>query len=322
MQPSTRYHLTALLVALVLAWPLAATAQDTDPPAPSDATSTANAEAREQYSSLIDEAAALAEAGDPSSLLMAAQTYLDAHEVAHASNDTDLMERATNAKENAVKAFVDAGSAFASAENHTAAAEAFDNAATAANELENAELEAKARYNASVAYMGLENFEQALAAIDRAIVLIPEDLNYLYVRGITQRSAGDAEGAVETFAELETKATEADDDAMVTKARENIGKTHLIVANAAVKAKRYQQALASLDLAADFLPEDDRTLNLLYANAYYRLGVDRVQSEQLDTAETALKQAKTYAQKAGQDKIVEGANAQLDYIVQVRAHQQ
>lgn len=302
---------TLALGAFLLLMPQTALAQDG-----------ANADAREQYGAMIEEAGALAEMADGTSLLQAAIKYIEAAELAANSGDAELADRAGNAKEQAVKAYVDAGSVFASADNHEAAAEAFDKAADVAEELGDAELEAKAKYNASVAYVSLQNFENALGAIDRAIILIPSDLNYHYVKGITLRSAGNIDDAVMTFARLDTLALEAEDADMSAKARENLGKTHLIVGQQLLKDKNYRDAIAHLDQAAPYLGEDDRSLNLLYANAYYRIGADQIQREQIDSAETNLNKAKMHAEKAGQQKLVSGIQQQLDYIAEVRAHNQ
>lgn len=314
MKPIVMNLKTLMLGALlVAALPLTAFAQENG---------TANAEAREQYGALAEEAGALADMADAASLMQAAGKYLEAAELAASSGDEELTSRVSNARQQAVKAYIDAGSLLASADDHAAAAEAFSAAAKVAHDLEDAELEAKARYNASVAYVSLEDFENALTSIDSAIVLVPADLNYLYVKGVTLSKAGDMDGAGMAFARLDTLAAEAGDTDMVEKARSQLGRSHLVAANGLVKEKNYSGAIEHLDLAAPYLGEDDRTLNTLYATAYYRLGADQVQKEQLGPAESNLKKGIAHAQKAGQQKLVSGIQQQLDYIEQVKAHNQ
>ena len=282
---------------------------------------TANAEARTQFGEQLDTAKALVDAGDAESLVQAGETFLAAAETADASGDAELAERTTNARENALKAFMDAGTAYSGAENHEASAAQFVRAAEVAALLDNAELQAKALSNAAVPYLKAKDGANALSSIEQAVELAPDNLNYAYTRAVVLRSTGDREGAIAAFADLETKASEAGDDAMAGRARESIGKTHLLTARAALQAKEYQKTIGVLDEAAGFLGEDDATLQTFYANAYYQLGVQQVKAEQWNTAERTLGKAKEHGQKAGKAKIVQGAQAQLDYIKQVKASQ-
>ena len=71
-----------------------------------------------------------------------------------------------------------------------------------------------------------------------------------------------------------------------------------------------------------FLGEDNANLQKFYATAYYQLGLKQVNAEQWNTAERTLGKAKQHAQKAGKAQIVQNAQAQLDYIKQVKASQQ
>jgi len=312
--PNPTSVLSAFLLALMLAafLPFAVQAQD------STAT-TANAEARTQFSALLEEATTFGEDGTAEGKVQAGEKFVEAGMVAKDSNDGELGERYVNAMENATKAFMDAGSMYVDAEDYGAGAEQFLRAAEVSAMIENPELQGKAFYNASVAYVSLKDFDSALSSIDSAIVLLPDDLNYLYVRGVTLRSKGDNAGAAEVFTELKTKATEAGDEAMATKADENMGRTYLLAARDALQAEDYAQAIKELDEAAPFLGEDDKTLNTFYANAYYRLGVNQVQAEQFASAKRSLNAAIQHANKSDKGQIVKGAQAQLDYIAQVEA---
>ncbi len=281
-----------------------------------------NAEARTQFGEQLDTAKALVEAGDAESLVQAGETFLQAAETANNSGDAELAERTKNAQENALKAFMDAGTAYSGAKNHEASAAQFMRTAEVATLLGNTELQAKALSNATVPYLRAKDVENALSSIDQAIDLAPNNLNYAYTRGVVLRSKGDLEGATSAFADLESNATEAGNEAMVARARENIGKTHLLAARATLRAKEYQQTISALDEAAPFLGEDNATLQTYYANAYYQLGVKQVKAEQWNTAERTLGKARNHAQKADNAKIVQGAQEQLDYIKKVKASQQ
>lgn len=321
-RPYTLSHVRPFFGALLLAvltltlLPASAWAQASD-----GADASANADARTQFGEQLDTAKALVDAGDPESLVQAGETFLQAAETAKGSGDAELAERTTNTLENALKAFMDAGTAYSGADNHEAGAAQFVRAAEVAAMLEDPTVQAQALSNATVAYLKVENTDGALSSIDEAIVLVPSDLNYHYTRGVVQRSAGDTEGAIATFAKLDTLATEAGDDAMVEKARDNAGKIHLVAAQEALKAKAYQDAVDAVDAAVPFMGEDNKTVQTFYANAYYRLGVDQVKAENWNAAERSLNKAKEYGQSSGKSKIVQGAQAQLDYIKQVKASQ-
>ena len=220
---------------------------------------------------------------------------------------------------NAAKAFVNAGSAYSDAEDFGNAAAQFERAAEIARELEDTEMGAKTFYNAGVAYVSAEDFPSAVAALDAAIEMAPEEMNYYYVRGVALRGSGDAEGSEAALVELAERAEAAGDEAMAMKARETVGKGYLSAAYAELQAGRFSSSIEGLDKAAPFLAEDDATLNTLYANAYYKLGVSQVKAEQLAAAKRSLQQAQTYGRRAGKDAIVNGAQAQLDYIEQVQA---
>ena len=282
---------------------------------------TANAEARTEFGKQLDAAKALVEAGEAESLVQAGETFLAAAETAQNSGDAELAERTTNAQENAMKAFMDAGATYSSAENHEASAAQFKRAAEVAALLGDAKVQAKAFSNATVSYLKAKDGANALGSIEEAIALAPDNLTYAYTHGVVLRSTGNLEGAIAAFADLEGKATEAGDTAMTAKAHENIGKTHLVTARATLKAKDYQKTISVLDEAAPFLGEDNATLQTYYATAYYQLGAKQVKAEQWNTAQRTLGKAKTHAQKAGKAKIVQNAQAQLDYIKQVKASQ-
>lgn len=312
--PNPTAALSAFLLALMLAafLPFAVQAQDSTG-------STANAEARTQFSALLEEATTSSEDGTVEGKVQAGEKFVEAGMVAKDSNDGELGERFVNAMENATKAFMDAGSMYVDAEDYGAGAEQFLRAAEVSAMIENAELQGKAYYNASVAYVSLKDFDNALSSIDSAIVMIPDDLNYLYVRGVTLRSKGDNEAAAEVFTDLKAKATEAGDDAMVAKVDDTMGKTYLLAARDALQAKDFALAIAELDKAVPFLGEEDKTLNTFYANAYYQLGVNQVKAEQFASAKRSLNAAIQHANKADKGQIVKGAQAQIDYIAQVEA---
>ncbi len=287
-----------------------------------DSVASANAEARTQFSEQLDTAKALVEAGGAESLVQAGETFLQAAETANNSGDVELAERTINAQENAMKAFMDAGTAYSGAENHEASAAQFVRAAEVAALLGNTEVQAKALSNAAVPYLKAKDGANALSSIEQAVELTPDNLNYAYTRAVVLRSTGDYDGAAAAFGDLESKATEAGDEAAAARARESLGKTHLLVARAALQAKDYKQTISVLDEAAPLLGEDDATLQTFYANAYYQLGVQQVKAEQWNSAERSLGKAKEHGQKASKTKIVQGAQAQLDYIKQVKASQQ
>jgi tetratricopeptide (TPR) repeat protein len=326
--PTFMYRLFAFALLLALV-PVTANAQTTMETAevseteevsvPDEGGATANAEARTQFGEAVEAAQAANEQATADSYIEAGEHYLAAAEVAEASGDAELEARVADVKGNAAKAFVNAGSAYSNADDFGSAAGQFERAATIAREIEDAELGAKTFYNAGVAYVSAEDYPSALAALDSAIEMDPENLDYYYVRGVALRGSGDAEGSEQALTELAERAETAGDEAMATKARQTIGKGYLSAAYAELKEGNFSAAIAGLDQAAPFLDEDDATLNTLYANAYYKLGVGQVQAEQLSAAKRSLEQAQTHARRAGKDAIVTGAQAQLDYIEQVQA---
>lgn len=281
-------------------------------------TATANTEARDAFTAAVEAAQAANAQGTTEGFLEAGEKYAEAYEIASASGDSELEARSAAVLENATKAYVDAGSAYSGAEDFGNAATQFERAAELAGMAENAELQAKTLYNAGVAYISAEDFDRAIELLDRSIELDPDNLNYYYVRGVAQGQAGDAEGSAETLTALQARADSLGDEAMGTKARQTLGRMHLITARDALQAERYSDAISALDQAAPFLGEDDASLNTFYANAYYRLGVGQVQAENYGAAQRSLQQAQTYARRAGRDNIVTGAQAQLDYIKQVQ----
>lgn len=317
--PNTSSVLSAFLLALMLAafLPFAANAQDST--AAEVVSMEANAEARTQFSALLEEANTLSEAGTAEGKVQAGEKYVEAGMVAKDSNDGELAERTINAIENATKSFMDAGSMYADAEDFEAGAKQFLRAAEVAAMIESTELQAKAYYNASVTYMSLKDFDGAISAIDNAIMHDDAELNYLYVRGVALRSNSQNEAAAEAFTDLKAKATEAGDDAMVAKADGEMGRTFLLAARDALQAKNYAQTIKELDAAAPYLGEDDKTLNTFYATAYYQLGVDQVKAENFSSAKRSLNAAIQHANKADKGQIVKGAQAQIDYIAQVEA---
>lgn len=279
----------------------------------------ANAEARTQFGAAVEAAQAASQTGSADSYIEAGEQYLKAAEIADASGDTDLKVSAVDVRGNAAKAFVNAGSAYSDADDFGNAAAQFERAATIARDLEDAEMGAKTFYNAGVAYVSAEDYPSAVAALDAAIEMAPDEMNYYYVRGVALRGSGDAEGSEAALVELAERAEAAGDEAMAMKARETVGKGYLSAAYADLQAGQFSSAISGLDKAAPFLAEDDATLNTLYANAYYKLGVSQVKGEQLAAAKRSLQQAQTYGRRAGKDAIVNGAQAQLDYIDQVEA---
>lgn len=324
-----RFFAFALLLALV---PMSANAQVTEEamestdveteevsvPAPENA-SAANAEARTQFGEAIEAAQAANELATAQGFIQAAGHYLEAAEIAMNSGDAELEARVTDVKSNASKAYVNAGSAYSEADDIASAAAQFEQAAEIAKEIDDTEFGAKTYYNAGVAYVTAEDFPAALAALDAAIEMAPDNLDYYYVRGVALNKSGDAEASEAALMELAEKAEAADNAAMASKARETVGKSYLSAAYADLQGGRFSAAVAGLDKAAPFFSEDDATLNTLYANSYYKLGVEQVQAERFDAAQRSLQQAQTHARLAGRDNIVTGAQAQLDYIAQVQA---
>ncbi len=323
----------ALLLALVPASAFAQTPTDTMPAdtaaadtamedmdavmePPADAT--ANAEARTQFSAAIEAAQAASANASPEGYIEAGEHYLQAADLAEASGDAGLEASVTDVRGNASKAFVNAGSAYSNAEDFGNAAAQFQRAAEIARDIEDAELGAKTFYNAGVAYVSAEDFPSAVAALDAAIEMAPENLDYVYVRGVALSKSGDMEASEKTLMELAEAAEAAGDEAMATKARETVGKSYLSAAYADLQGGRFSSAIEGLDKAAPFLGEDDATLNTLYANSYYKLGVGQVKAEQFSAAQRSLQQAQTYGRRAGKNAIVSGAQAQLDYIKQVQ----
>lgn len=284
-----------------------------------EATASANTEARDAFTAAVEAAQAATEQGTPEGHVEAGERYAEAAEIAAESGDSELEARLGGVLENATKAFVDAGSLYSGAEDFGNAATQFERAAELAEQAEDTELQAKTLYNAGVAYVSAENFERAVELLDEAIALAPDELNYYYVRGVAQGQAGDAEGSAATLADLEARADSLGDETMATKARQTLGRSYLIVARDAIQAERYSDAISALDEAAPYLGEDNESLNTFYANAYYRLGVGQVQAENFSAAQRSLEQAQTYARRAGNDNIANGAQAQLDYIREVQA---
>jgi len=329
MKPTNPFaRLLALALLLVLA-PTGAFAQTTDTTGVEaadvdlelEASATANAEARDAFTAAVEAAQAANAQGTAVGYVEAGEQYAEAYEIAAASGDAELEARSAAVLENATKAYVDAGSAYSEAEAFGDAAAQFERAAELAGQAGDAELQAKTLYNAAVAQVSAEDFARAVELLDEAITLSPDDLNYYYVRGVAQGQAGDAEGSAATLTALEARADSLGDEAMATRARQTLGRTHLIAARDAIQAERYSDAIAALDKAAPYLGEDDASLNTFYANAYYRLGVGQVQAENYGAAQRSLEQAQTYARRAGRDNIVTGAQAQLDYIREIRASQ-
>jgi len=279
----------------------------------------ANAEARTQFGEAIEAAQAANELATAGGFIQAGEHYLEAAEIAMNSGDAELENRVTDVKSNASKAFVNAGSAYSEADDIASAAAQFERAAEIAKEIDDVDFGAKTYYNAGVAYVSAEDFESALTALDAAIEMAPDNLDYYYVRGVALNKSGDAEASEEALMELAERAEAADDAAMATKARETVGKGYLSAAYADLREGRFSAAIAGLDKAAPFLAEDNATLNTLYANSYYKLGVEQVKAEQFGAAQRSLQQAQTHARVAGKDAIVTGAQAQLDYIAEVQA---
>lgn len=329
MNPTTAMsRLLTLLLLLALA-PAGALAQTTDTTGVEaedvdlelEETASANTEARDAFTAAVEAAQAANAQGTPEGFVEAGEQYAAAYEIAAESGDSELEARMDGVLGNATKAFVDAGSAYSGAEDFGTAAAQFERAAELAEQAEDTELQAKTLYNAGVAYVSAEDFEQAVERLDQAIELAPDELNYYYVRGVAQGQAGDAEGSAATLTTLEARADSLGDEATAAKARQTLGRMHLIAARDAIQAERYSDAISALDEAAPYLGEDDASLNTFYANAYYRLGVGQVQAENYGAAQRSLEQAQTYARRAGRDNIVTGAQAQLDYIREIRATQ-
>ena len=327
MNPITALsRLLALALLLVLA-PAGAFAQVTDTTGVEaedvdlelEETASANTEARDAFTAAVEAAQAASAQATAEGYVTAGERYAEAVEIATTSGDSELEARVAGVLGNATKAYVDAGSAYSAAEDFGNAAAQFERAAGLAAQAGDAELQAKTLYNAGVAYVSAEDFERAVALLDTAITLTPDELNYYYVRGVAQGQAGDAEGSAQTLTALEARADSLGDEAMATRARQTLGRTHLIAARDAIQAERYNDAIRALDQAAPYLGEDDASLNTFYANAYYRLGVGQVKAENFSAAQRSLEQAQTYARRAGNDNIANGAQAQLDYIREVQA---
>ncbi|NNF58753.1 MAG: hypothetical protein HKN04_10985 [Rhodothermaceae bacterium] len=315
--------LLSCLFALAFLAPATVHAQTTTEPAVEPVSEmseagTVNADARAEIETMMTEARDANELATADGYIMAAEKYLAAAEVAKASGDDQLMESASGMMEGAAKAFVDAGSMYSDAEAHAMAAEQFSRAAEVAEQLENNEMQAQISAQAGSAFMKAEDFTMAIPMLDAAILLSPDELNYYYVRGLALRGSGDTEGYEAAFADLAMRADSLGDETMAARVGDTVGKSYLIEANTALKADQYSDAIASLDKAAPFLGEDHESMNKLYASAYYKMGVSQVRAEQFSSAQRSLSQAVTYGQRAGLDSIVNGAQAQLDYVRQVQ----
>lgn len=296
---------------------LAVPVTDEVPDPEANGSAAVNAEARTQYAAAIEAAQAAAAEGTAEAHLRAAEQYLAAADLATASGDDELVASASGALTGALKAYADAGGAYSQAGDYASAAAQFDQAAAVAERLSDEDARAQTLYNAAVALVTAEQFAEAVERLETAIELAPENLNYLYVRGAALGQAGDIEAAAAAYQELAERAEAAGDEAMLARARDSAGKLYLVRAQAAIQASRFGEATAALDQAAEYLAENDATLNTLYANAYYRQGVGQVQAENYSAARTSLQRAQEYARKAGRDQIVTGAQQQLDYIQQV-----
>ena len=331
MMSSLFPRLLALALALVLL-PMSAQAQDTltaDSTAAAeadveaemevDATLATDGDARTAFTEAVEAAQAASAEATADGYIMAAEKYVEAAGIAESSGDTELMDRRSAVLENATKAYVDAGTAYSDANDFANAAAQFERASELAAQVENPDLQAKTSFNAGTAYVKAEDYTRALALLDAAIEIAQDDLNYQYVRAIALQSSGDTEGSEAAFAELATQAEAAGDEEMMTRVGETVGKGYLIEANTALKADRYNDAVAALDKAAPFLGGEHVALNKLYASSYYKMGVAQVKSEQFSSAQRSLGRAIEYGRKAGLDKIVSGAQAQLDYVEQVQA---
>ncbi len=331
--PTLFPRLLALAFALVLL-PMSASAQDTmtadttamemeaDSAAVDmemGATGSANADARTAFGEAVEAAQAASAEATAESYIMAAEKYTEAAEIAKTSGDADLEASMSAVLENATKAYVDAGSAYSDADDFAKAAVQFERASELAAQVENPDLQAKTSFNAGTAYVKAEDYTRALALLDAAIEIANDDLNYQYVRAVALRSSGDVEGSEAAFANLAASADSLGDAEMKARVGDTVGKGYLIEANTALKADRYNDAVASLDKAAPFLGEDHEALNKLYASSYYKMGVAQVKAEQFSSAQRSLARAIEYGRKAGLSSIVNGAQAQLDYVEQVQA---
>lgn len=315
--------LARILPLFVLAFGLAtgALAQEglpTPPPEPEDAPTEAAADARTEYAAAIEEAQAATAQGTAQGHIEAAEAYTRAAEIARDSADEELEANAEGALEAAVRSYVDAGGAYAAQQDYANAGAQFEQAAELAGQLEDVDLQARVTSNAGTAYIQAEDYESAVAAFERAAELLPDNLDYVYLRAEAIRRSGDTEAAETAFSELATRAEAAGDTQNLAKANEAAGRMHLMAARDAIQAENYGAAIAALNAAAEYLPEDDGNLNTFYANAYYRQGVNQVRAEQYGPARTSLQRAQEYARLAGRDQIVRGAQQQLDYIQQVQ----
>lgn len=334
MKASLLSRFFALAVALVLL-PMTAAAQDMpsdssaagmetatememESPATDDPAA-ANGDARDAFTAAVEAAQAASAEATAESYTMAAEKYTEAAEIAKASGDSELEDRMGAVLENATKAYVDAGTAYSDADDFGNAAAQFELAAELAGQVENADLQAKTSFNAGTAYVKAEDYTRALALLDAAIEIAQDDLNYQYVRAVALRSSGDTEGSETAFAALAARADSLGDEEMAARVGDTVGKSYLIEANTALKADQYNDAVTALDKAAPFLGEDHSALNKLYASAYYKMGVSQVKAEQFSSAQRSLGRAVEYGRKAGLDSIVNGAQAQLDYVEQVQA---
>ena len=327
MKASLLSRFFALALALVLL-PMTAAAQDmpadssaaeAEAEAEVESTLSANGDARTEFAAAVEAAQAASAEATAESYIMAAAKYAEAADIAKASGDADLEASMSAVLENATKAYVDAGSAYSDADDFAKAAEQFERAAELAAQVENADLQAKTSFNAGTAYVKAEDYTRALALLDAAIEIAQDDLNYQYVRAVALRSSGDVEGSEAAFADLAARADSLGDEEMAARVGDTVGKSYLIEANTALKSDKYSDAVSALDKAAPFLGEDHEALNKLYASAYYKMGVAQVKAEQFSSAQRSLSRAVEYGRKAGLNSIVNGAQAQLDYVEQVQA---
>jgi tetratricopeptide (TPR) repeat protein len=302
----------ALALALILS--AGTFAQETAPPPPPVED---NGDSRAEYAALVEEAEASAALGTAEAHIAAGDLYVRAADLARDSGDEELAAIADGARQAAVRSFVDAGSAYAGEQQFTEAGTIFGRAADIAAELGDEQLQARVTANAGTAYIQAQDFGAAVEHFSVARELNPENLDYAYLHAVALRGTGDTEAALQAFAQVAAAAEAAGDDDNLAKANEAAGRMHLMSARDAIQAQDFRGAIAALDQAAQFLPEDDGNLNTFYANAYYRQGVAQVQAQQWAPARTSLQRAQQHARVAGRDQIVQGAQQQLDYVQQM-----
>lgn len=279
-----------------------------------------NGEARIAYGAAIERAQEVAAAGTSEGFQAAAEAYLEAVEIAENSGDDELIVNVGSLREAAVAALSDAGAIEIAASSFASAGSIFLQAADIAALIDNPAIQAQVTANAGTAFIQAEDFARAAEAFGTAFEIQPDDLDHLFYYAVSLRNNGQVDESVEAFVDLATRADEAGDEANLTRANETAGRIFLAAARDEIQAQNYRAAITELDRAAQFLSEDDANLNTFYANAYYRIGVGQVQSEQYSSARSSLQQAQRYARTAGRDQIVQGAQQQLDYIQQIQSN--